>query len=462
MRVLLADPPYRVSYKKYIIPNLGLAYLAAVLRDAGHEVEAFSASLHRDPYAAFAEHLARWRPDWLGLSAPTCKIVQAARLAGIAKENNPEVQTVIGGWHMSAAPEQTMADYPVFDFGIDGEAEAAIVALVGGEDPHGIGGAYHRQDGAVVAPREPITPPDLDALPRPAWDLFDLNLSRPMYRDEPGALDYPLMAKRGCPFNCLFCKKDNYRTVRFRNVEDVVAEMIEAVERWGADGIQFFDETFTLDRRHIVDLCEAIIAAGLPARLRWNAATRFDCVDRELIHLMRRANCRVLQFGAESGSEHVLRANRKNTTLAQARDAVAWCREAGIESDVSFIFGMPYDDRRSVLDTARFSRELNPDFVAYFTFIPYPGTPAGDLAAVGEANLRVLHRDYENYEQQYSLPAELQDYPAWRLTWLRLFSYARFYFRPGKWRRLRTMLDLSTLPIIFIDLVGNLRGARRT
>jgi radical SAM superfamily enzyme YgiQ (UPF0313 family) len=460
-RILLADPPYRVSYKRYVIPNMGLAYLAATLRQAGHEVAGFSATLHADPSAAFAGAVREFAPDLVGFSAPTCKIVQAARLAAIARHERPEVKTVVGGWHLTATPKEAMRENAAFDFGLAGEAEDTLPALadaLAGGDLAGIGGLLWREDDRLHV-NDPAPLPDVASLPWPAWDLFDLDKSRPMYRA--GGLDYPILAKRGCPFDCLFCKQDGLKTVRYRDLDDLLAEIHAGTERFGADGLQFFDETLALSERRTRMFCERFLADGLDRKLRWNIATRADVVKPDLLKLMARAGCRVVQMGIESGNQAVLDGNRKGVTLAQCRDAVRWCREAGLEPDLSFVFGLPFDDRHTVQESARFSRELDPDFVAYFTFIPYPGTPAGDLARQGQANLRLLHRDYENYEQQYSLPCELRDVPAWRLTVLRYVSYARFYFRPGKFARLRTMLDLRALPRILIDLVGNLIATGR-
>jgi len=461
LRILLVDPPDRVSYKSYLIPSLGLATLAAVLRRAGHAVNVFSSSLHTEPDSAFGRVLAEQPPELVGFSAPTCKIVQAARLARNARDKLPEATLAVGGWHASAAPEETLRSYPVFDYAFVGEAERSLTELVAGRDPAAIAGLYRRQGEEVLFSGRPSEPVDLNSLPRPAWDLFDLKKTVPMYRQTPGGLDYPLMAKRGCPYRCLFCKDDTgERTVRYREPDDLFAEVHEAVGRWGADGVQFFDETFTLDAARTEALCERWAAEGLTGRVLWNCATRADRVSRELLSRMKRAGCRVVQFGIESGNQAVLNANRKQTTLQQCLDAARWCREIGLISDMSFIFGLPTDARFSVKDTARFSRRLDPDFVTYFAFIPYPGTPAGELARRGEANLRLLHTDYESYEQQYSLPCELQDYSARRLTLLRFISYARFYFRPRKWRNLRTMLDLRALPRIAGKLLGDLLRGR--
>lgn len=464
MNILLVDAPYRVKYKGYVIPYMGLAYLAAVLRDAGHQVAAFNGAIHDDPEKKFVERVTALRPDLVAFTAPTCKIVQAERLAALAKDTQPGVVTIIGGWHATAVPEETMQLFTAFDYLLAGEGENTIrqftAALENDRGLTEVPGLAWRADGEVALNPPAPEPVDLTTLPWPAWDLFDVERSVPMYRHGHGKIDYPLLAKRGCPYRCLFCKDEQREPVRFRDMDDMFAEIHAAMDRWPMDGIQFFDETFTLSRTRTVALCERFLAEDLPSTLRWNAATRVDCIDADLLKLMNRAGCHVLQFGVESGNQQVLDANRKRTTLQQCRDAVRWCREAGIQPDMSFIFGLPYDNRHTVLDTARFSRELDPDFVAYFTYIPFPGTPAGNLARRGEANLRLLHQDYENYDQQLSLPCELNDVPARRLSWLRFSSYLRFFLRPHRWRSLNSMLDLRSVPRLMLHIATNLLAGK--
>jgi len=460
LKVLLADPPFRVQHKKYVIPNLGLGYLAACVLNANHEVRVFNASFHDRPFEAFDQQVTSFRPNLIGFSAPTCKITQAAQLAKRAKDLAPGVRTLIGGWHVTAVPKETMAMFPGFDLAITSEGEDAVMDLIpsleGGGDLATIPGLLWRRDREVIFNEPRRTPTDMTALPLPAWDLMDLRSTAPMYRkSSPGSLDYPLMTKRGCPYRCIFCKEEGNERVRWRTDDDVFDEIHMARERWHADGIQLFDETFTLSTQRTERFCNRILEEGLHRELLWNCCTRVDCVSRSSLALMKESGCCVIQFGVESGVQEVLDANRKQITLDQCRQAVTWCRELGLLSDVSFVFGLPFDNRLSVRETARFSRDLDPDFVSYFTFIPYPGTPASDLARRGEANLKMLHSNYERFEQQYSAPCELGDFSGWRLTLLRFVSYARFYFRPQKWHNLLTMLDLRTLPMVFMKALAD-------
>lgn len=346
VRVLFVDPPFRTGYRKYVIPNLGLAYLAAALRDAGHEVAALDGSLSQEPYDDFETRVREFAPDAVGFSAPTCKIVQADAMAQLAKRLVPRVKTLVGGTHVSSVPAETMAQFPNFDLGFVGEAEASITpvveSLVGGGDPTAIPGVWWRGNGRVTAHPQRAHPTDLARLPPPAWDLFDLPRMCPMYRNPgKGSFDYPMMTRRGCPYHCLFCKGDDGNTARHRPIDDVVDEIERALGHWGADAIMIFDDAFTLDAERTRRLCQRFLETGLPDRTSWNCATRVNLVTRDLLALMKRAGCRTMQFGAESGDQRILDANRKEITLEQTRDAIGWCRELGLVSDVSFVFGLP-------------------------------------------------------------------------------------------------------------------------
>ncbi len=458
MRVLLVDPPYRMTYRPYVIPHMGLAYLAAMLLREKHEVRVVAEGLTKDPYRDFTRILPDFRPDLIAFSSPTSKIVQAAQMAQTAKELRPECRTLAGGWHASSVPDETARMFPSFDFVFAGEGENFILQLIDALDGRGsldkIEGLAWRQDDDVVLNPLPAPLPDIKTLPHPAWELFGIEKSLPMYR-KGKVLDYPIVSRRGCPFHCSFCDTPHVdRRTRLRDLDDFFDELNSALERWPINGIQFFDATFTPPTDFTMALCERMIAADLPKRLVWNCATRTDQVSYELLALMKKAGCRVIQAGVETGNEEVSRKINKNIIASKSLQFVSWCRDLGILTDISFIFGLPYDTRRTIGETVRFSRQLDPNWVSYFTFVPFPGTPAAMQAERQEANLRLLHKDYTRYEKQFLPPCELRDYSARRLFLRRMLSYAQFYLRPRKLRYLFVMIDPLALPKVLFNTLA--------
>ena len=451
-RILLADPPEALRYSNYLIPHMGLAYLAAVAREEGVRVGTFLGQMQEEPLLTFRECLRRTLPDLVCFSAPTLKIRQAAFLAEEAKSLHGPVRTVIGGWHVTALPTQTMEEFPAFDLAVYGEGEHTLPQLIatllrGRTDLDGVRGLVWRKGEEVrqTAPRGFLG--DLDALPRPAWDLFSVERSVPMYRKAAkGRRDYPLMTARGCPYHCLFCKSMTGHKVRTRSVEGVLDEYEQGVRDYACDAVQFYDESFTVLPERARELCEQMLRRRIHEKSFWNCASRADGVSRELVFLMKRAGCRVIQFGLESGNQEILDKNRKSLRLEQSRNAVQWCREAGILSDVSFILGLPYENRTTLGKTIDFSFRLDPDFVSYFTLVPFPATEAFSLARAGEANLRLLDERWERFSKQFYPLITPKDVPPLTLVLLRFYAYARFYIRPSKIGNLLTMFDVRTLP----------------
>ncbi len=461
MRIFLAEPPDSIRYSDFAIPHFAMAYLAARLLAGGHEVRVFQATGQPRPEAVVLDEIRAFQPDLVGLSAPTHLVLAAAALAERIKTMAPRTTVLVGGWHVTGLPHETLREYPAFDYGMVGEAEDYILPLLEllarNGDPATVPGLVWRRDGEVVA-NPPGPPTDITALPRPAWQLLPLERSTPMYRSH--GRDFPMMAGRGCPFQCVFCQRVTGARVRARDPEDVIDEMLAGAERWQCDGAQFFDETFTVSEQRTRALCERMIERGVPGRLGWNCTGRVDTIQRDLLALMKRAGCCVILLGLESGNQEVLDGACKGTTLQQGMDAVRWCREVGLRTDVSFVLGLPRDTRRTVRETLAHSRRVDPDFVSYFSFVPFPGTEGARLAAGGQHHLRLLHRDWSRYRPQMSPPCELQDMSAARLVAVRYWAYARFYLRPRKIRNLLNMLDLRGLPKVAAHVFGGLFRSR--
>jgi radical SAM superfamily enzyme YgiQ (UPF0313 family) len=447
MKILLLEPAEGLRYSNFAIPQLGLAYLAARLLEARHEVRVFHAALARDPRKELLAEVDAFQPEVVGFSAPTSKVMTAGDLAADIKQTAPHVKTIVGGWHVTALPRETLASFPAFDFGFVGEAEDYILTLLGalqnGDGLEDVPGLVWRRDGEIAA-NPPGKPTDLQTLPRPAWHLFPMDRFAPMYRAH--GRDYPMMSGRGCPFRCSFCQRVTGAVVRTRDINDVVDELFAGTERWQADGVQFLDETFTVNAHRTNALCELLIERGVPGRLIWNCTSRVDTISR------------VILLGMESGNQHVLEGVCKNTTLQQGLSAVRWCREIGLLTDVSFVLGLPRDNRHTVRETVAFSRRLDPDFVSYFSFVPFPGTEGGRLAEEGRENLRLLHRDWSRYQPQLSPTCELLDFSARRLVALRYRAYLRFYLRPRKFFNLLAMFRPRSMLRVFARLVGDLAG----
>ncbi len=388
--VVLVEPPYvcwdrrmdRAREGEEEIPGIGTLSLAAVVRAAGHRVHVIDGKRAGTPVAEVARRVAALAPDHVGISATTISIHNAGRIAAAVRALVPGVVVTVGGPHVSAVPERTLAAFPGFDYGIVGEGERSypelIARLAGGEDPRGVAGLVWRDGGAVHANlRAPYLDGDaLDALPEPAWDLvpdFPLRFQPNVfnYRHTPVA---SLVTSRGCPFSCTFCDRSTSgRRGRYHGVEYVVA-LCRRLEALGVRHVLFYDDLFTVSRARVVALCERFLAEGF--RFTWSCNSHPNLLDAPTLRLMRRAGCWQIAYGIESGSQRILDLVKHEVRIPRMLETLHRTREAGIRVKGLLMMGHPTEDEGSLRETVEFLRTAPLDLVQVTKFTPYPGTPS--------------------------------------------------------------------------------------
>jgi len=420
--VLLVQPDQgefvqnRIFHPGVEIP-LNLTCLAAYLERHGVESEVLDLRLFEDPVAVLRQVLQDYHFSILGISALTSEIENAGRVARVAKDLRPALTVVIGGYHASALPLETLTNEPMFDYLIHGEGEQSFTNFVrrvrAREDLTDLKGlAYRARHGAQVNQPEGLIPA-LDDLPLTARHKIDIL----QYQPKPATGNFMklpstgIMASRGCPFECAFCSKGVWhRSLRFRSPENVIREIEHCIERYQIFDFRFYDDALTSPAWDFRHFCELLRSKGL--RICWNCYSRVDHVNEEKLRLMREAGCYHIKYGVEFGTEKALRLARKNTTLDQARKAIERTKKVGIECKASFIFGIPGETADDCRRTMAFAIELSPDLASFYPFDLFPGSHFY-RQAVG---------DPKNHRET-TLPREDSE----KLT---RQAYYRFYFRP--------------------------------
>jgi radical SAM superfamily enzyme YgiQ (UPF0313 family) len=356
---------------------LGIACLSAVLKQAGHQTSLIHV-VEPPAREQLVEKVRAQAPDLVGFSSTTHMFRHVARWAGWLREET-DLPAICGGVHPTIAPDEVI-NTPGIDFLAIGEAEDTMLelceALAAGRDPSGVRGLWSRRSGDIV--RNPARPlrTDLDSLPFPDRTIYDRSLFC--------ADQHPrgtLMASRGCPFNCTYCsnhaQKNAYPNpedyVRFRSPENVVSEIEQMLAGDpGIEYIRFDDDILTTDRQWLGRLSELYRErVGMP--LICNSRVNF--MDREMAEMLSEMGCRVVCLGIESGNpwlrEKVLNRHMSNRQIIEA---FATCREAGMKTVSTNMFGLPLEDTSMVLDTIKVNARCQPDTIQVSTFIPYPGT----------------------------------------------------------------------------------------
>ncbi|MFQ6000780.1 MAG: B12-binding domain-containing radical SAM protein [Anaerolineae bacterium] len=457
MKVLLINPKANLPIEVRTSPPLGLAYLGAVSEERGDEVRILDMEAEETP---LSQVLREERPDLVGITANTIQIKAAWRVAQDIKAEMA-LPVVLGGPHPTVLPEES-AQRPEVDIVVRGEGEATWAHLCqrleAGALLEEVEGISYRRNGRVI--HNPDRPPlaDIDSLPFPAHHLFKMerytNLQPTL--DTVKGKSFSILTSRGCPYRCTYCSQILPRVWRMRSPENVVAEWRWLVKDLGAKEIGVLDDSFNIDRKRVLAICDLLISEGLN-HVPWIMINgiRANLVDEELLGRMREAGCIRTAFGVESGNQEILdTVIDKRLTLEEIRAAFKAAKSVGMETIGFFIIGLPGETEETIEDTIRFACELDPLVANFSMATPFPGT---EMREVVLEKGRLLAQDWEDYAffedkpsfEMDGLPAELVE-RKWKE------AYRRFYLRPS--RIVRTLLRKKT----WLDLPRTVRVAWRT
>lgn len=373
MKVAFIGPKWNAMVNAY--PSLGLAYLAAVAEQDGHEARIFDFGLR--PCRSLEEDVqdvVDFKPDLVALTSMTTSYASVEESVVMLKEALG-VTIIIGGPHATTLPDLTLEN-PNIDYLIYAEGEEVFQDFLrvfdsGANNWGDIEGLWYKEDGRVINGGERDLIKDLDALPYPARHLFDLD-EYPLYAPN-GEPMLTVLSSRGCPYNCSFCFKGIVgRTYRQRDPENIADELQYIIENFGVRNFYFIDDLFTIDVRRLDKILDHFIERNMD--IRWQCLARVDRVNPELLAKMYQAGCRQIHYGIESGNEEVLRRTAKHIRLDQVSDSVRWTEEAGIQSKGYFIMGLPGDTEETMEETIEFAAGLELTDAMFSIATPMPGT----------------------------------------------------------------------------------------
>ncbi len=421
MRITLLRLPAggRIQAHRDGVGHLGLAYIAAVLLQEGHEVAVLDARNTALSDEDLVNHLRAFDPQVFGVTAMTHEIHAAAEACRVAKTTCPDLLTVAGGPHTSALPERTLEEFPSIDIAAVGEGERTMSELVGAigcsdrtASFRQIRGIAFRNGMRVVRTAERPWNQDLDGLPLPAWHLFP-------------KVFWPVFASRGCPYGCVFCQRVMGRRLRLRSVGNVIAELDALEERCGQRAAWFQDETFGANpqwtREFLAAMKERNRTRGY--QFTWGGNSRVNLADDALYREMREAGCRDLSFGVESGSDVILKRIKKAITRDGAVRAIASARRAGIRTAAFFIIGHPGETWRTALATVHLAAVCRANSIAVGIMVPYPGTEVWSMARSGQYNYRLLSEDWRHYDKYFGNALEIRGLNRRQLEFLQALAY---------------------------------------
>ncbi|MBF0347180.1 MAG: radical SAM protein [Magnetococcales bacterium] len=487
MKILLFNPPDEHTIMEYqdengegflesddygYFPPLGLLYVLSYLEQhtTGHELFFKDCVAEKISHVDLPGVIGAIQPDIVGITSFTISLIDVVKAARTVREVVPHAHICLGGHHPIAFPLEA-AQLEEFDSIVVGEGEIAFTELVEalrkGAAFTGITGVYTRESiqkwrettfqdrkflGTVVV--APAYIEDIESLPFPNRRY----IKHIEYHSTVGISGKlaTIISSRGCPYKCTFCDVP-FKSYRARSPGSVLDEVQECLDL-GYKEFHFYDDLFNITPKKVLAFCDELERRKM--RFIWDFRGRVNSVTREPLERMKKAGCRMISFGVETGSDAGLKALKKATTTEQVRKVFRWCRELGIVTIADFIIGLPFE--RSAEDIAvsiDFLLELDPDYAQIGILNLYPNTPLFDEAAakglIDPQRWRAFSLDpkpgfhVDHWEEHIS---------SHELVRMQRQAYRRFYLRPRY--ILRSVLTIRTLHEFrmkvsgFLQLIG--------
>jgi radical SAM superfamily enzyme YgiQ (UPF0313 family) len=450
---LAFDPKLQAAAQPYA--PLGALLAAACLRSRGHDV-AFFDSMLATSEADWDEALERHRPrlaviyeDSFNYLSKMClaRMRQAAiTMTGMARQRG--ITAIVSGSDASDHPETYLAGGA--NVVILGEGESTLVELVDNLNRGALeeiaGLAFQDEAGRVVrtSPRPFIK--ELDALPRPAWDLVDVERYRRIWTGRHGYFSMNVATTRGCPYHCNWCAKPIYgQRYAVRSPASVASELRWLKTEYAPDHVSFVDDIFGLKPGWVEAFADAVAAED--ERLPFKCLSRADLLSEKVVSALSRAGCRTVWMGAESGSQKILDAMEKGIRVEQIREASERLRRHGIEVCFFLQFGYPGETREDIAKTFDLVRECLPDDIGMSVSYPLPGTRFHERVA-SQLGGKKNWSDSDDLAMLYRGPFTTEFYRALHRALHKEFRLRRLWRRPGRLRHSPALAYYAlTLPL---------------
>ena len=375
------------------MPSVHLAYAAALAVRAGHEVVASSGEVVDGDVAIVLSSLVDYRRETAWARAMRARKARVGFI-GLTSQKLPAL-------FEDAA-----------DFIVDGEPEAALLRLFGGETLSGLAASPQIDN--------------LDSLPFPLWGPLvpPQRRVRVPFSGRPYAGSLPVLASRSCPEFCTYCPHRIQSTYRTRSVANILDELSYLEDTRGPLHIVFRDPLFSQERDRVLELCDGIRSRELSHT--FECETRLDRLDGELVSTMHRAGLRAMSFGVESMAPATLKKmGRRPIPEAHQREILRRSRELGIVTAAFYVLGFAEDTWKSIRETIEYSIDLGSTVAQFKILTPYPGTPLHK-----RMQPTITETDWQRFDgftPTFTHPSLTHA----ELTFLLGSAYTQFYVRPS-------------------------------
>jgi len=432
---------------------VGLAYLAAVLKEMGVHVSTLMADACGIDIETAVQQIIADRPDVLAVSVATPAVNNTLKMVSKVKQALPNIRVVSGGPHATIFPDEMINNG--MDVAVRGEGEQTIADLVrhynGRMDINMIDGISYRQNGRVIHSPDRKLLKNLDELPFPAWEFFPVKQYESVFKR--ARLSLPILTSRGCPGKCTFCYKGIFGSrFRIRSPESILGEVYYLKENFKIEEFSIIDDCFTIHPKRAVAFCDLLIKNAVNIPWSLPAGIRVDTVSEELLKKLQAAGCYRVGFGIETGNADIMKSIKKGITLDQAQRAVSLSKKMGMECTANFMIGNLDETVDSVNDTIRFAIALDPDYAQFTRAIPFPGS---EMYRTLKDQGNIITQNWDDYDY---LSTNTKIFIHKRLSHETIQkkmkeAYRRFYLRPAfVYREIKRHLTREGLRKLLISI----------
>lgn len=474
MKVVLATAPRAVGEIEMAgLPFLGIAYVASYLEKfGGHKLAIVDGHSDNLTSEQIVEKILAHNPEVVGFTGNTHNRLQVISTIKLLKKSKPTLMIIVGGPFFSLTDVNALETVPEIDVVVKREGEITAKELLDAwfSSPTGdpdqeklknvLGITYRGKNGKIISnPDRPFVK-DWSDFPFPAWHLYDLS----KYQKKIHGTDFRtigVISARGCPNLCTFCCNAAYgkASLRLRDPKNFVDEIEMLHKKYGFEGFNIWDDTLTIVKSHVMDICDEILKRGL--KIKWYARARVNTVDEEMIKKMKEAGCVRISFGVESGSPRMLKVIKKNITVDQVRKAVKLSSDAGMIVSLNFIVNLPTNTWEDLKMSADLMKELNkyPNTSCSYGFaLMYPGT---EMETFAKEN-GILPKDFswnsQHKTEKYKITKEdpsvpYMEWPGMELEKVKAFMVRELntksdLFKKG-WQRFRKVKSFGEFMSLF-------------
>lgn len=424
-------------------PPLGLLYVASYLEKhtQNHNIHFIDCVAQNISHSQLKQIIAEKNPDIVGLTSFTISLIDVVKVANTVREISKNIHICLGGHHPIAYPYEA-AQLECIDSIVVGEGERAFCEIVNrlekNEGLENILGVYTKDS------IQKANPPQKDKR------FLNSVIVNPAYIDEIDELPFPnrkfikdisyqsivgisskfttILSSRGCPYLCTFCNVP-YKKYRARSPENILDEIEECL-KMGYEEFHFYDDLFNITPQRVISICDEIEKRNL--KFIWDFRGRVNSLSKEALERAKRAGCRMISFGVETGSNEGFKVLKKGCTVEKVENAFKWCKEVGITTIADYMIGLPHEKSISdIWDNINFLIKLDPDYAQFNILTLYPHTEAYDQAVAkgliekgrwNEFSLNPTNSFRVDHWEEFVSMEELVK--------IHREAYRKFYFRP--------------------------------